>query len=131
MNIIYQTFNEGQLEKEDGKIKIILSKANMNRVMLVGSVGTEPKKVSEGIVFINVVVTGEYNTTKRKFDTDLVPVKCRGKLADYVLKEAKKGQQIEIEGKMASRKTENGFYSDVEGIQVRLGHESMKNRENL
>lgn len=103
----------------------------MNKVLLVGTVGVEPKKVSEGIVFISIVATGEYNTSKGKFDTDLVPVKVRGKLAEYVLERAKKGQQIEVEAKMASRKTSTDFFSDVEAIQVRLGHESMKNRDNL
>lgn len=112
-----------------GKTKV-LPEIIMNKVLIAGTVGVEPKKVSEGIVFVSVVAIGEYNPSRRKFDTDLVPVKCRGKLAEYVFEKAKKGQQIEIEGKMSSRKTETDFYSDVEAIQVRLGHESMKNKEN-
>ncbi|QUH22007.1 single-stranded DNA-binding protein [Alkaliphilus sp. B6464] len=101
----------------------------MNKVMLSGSIATEPKQVAEGIVIFNMVAIGEYNTKRRKHDTDLVPVKTRGKLADYVVENASVGQQIEVDAKMTSRKTDDKFFSDVEGINVRLGHKSMKSED--
>lgn len=100
----------------------------MNKVILAGSVATQPRKVAEGIVIFNMVAIGEYNRRNKKFETDLVPVKLRGKLGDYVLEKASVGQQIEIVGKMSSRKTEDKFYCDVEARHVRLGHKSLKNK---
>lgn len=101
----------------------------MNKVILSGSVATAPRKVAEGIVIFNMVAIGDFNPRTRKYETDLVPVKVMGRMADYVLRNADVGQQIEISAAMKSRKTEDGkFFCDVVTENVRLGHKSMKAR---
>lgn len=103
----------------------------MNKVILSGSVATAPRKVAEGIVIFNMVALDDYNPRTRRHDTDLVPIKVMGRRADYVLENADVGQQIEVCAAMKSRKTEDGkFFCDVVATDIRLGHKSMKNRDD-
>lgn len=101
----------------------------MNKVILTGSIATEPKKITDKVVIINVVAIGKYSPKEKRNITDLVPVKVLGNKAKYVLEAAEVGQQIEVVGKMGSRKTESSFYCDVIAIDIRLGHKSLVKKE--
>lgn len=102
----------------------------MNKVILTGTVATAPRNVAEGIVILNMIAIGDYNTKEKKLNTDLVPIKIMGNKADYVLNNAEVGQQIEVDAKMSSRATTEGkFYCDVVVEDVRLIHKSLKKKE--
>lgn len=100
----------------------------MNKVILTGSVATEPRKITEKVTIINMVAIGEYSPALGKNITDLVPVKVTGNKAKYAL-QAEVGQQIEVIGKMGSKRVNENFYCDVIAKTLRLGHTSLKKRE--
>lgn len=99
----------------------------MNTVILTGTIATNPKAVADGIVIFNMVAIDEYNAKAKKNDTDLVPIKVMGNRAKYILENAEIGQQVEVNAKMSSRKTDDGkFYCDVVAKDIRLVHKSLK-----
>ncbi|MFW6025079.1 MAG: single-stranded DNA-binding protein [Candidatus Woesearchaeota archaeon] len=99
----------------------------MNKVLLSGTVATLPIKVADKIAIVNIVAIDEFRRGNRQ--TDLVPIKITGNRADFIVSNADVGQQIEIEGKMSSRKKEDNFYCDVEATDIRLIHKSMKRQD--
>ena len=114
--------NKLKVKRKDDKI--------MNKVILTGSVATSPRKVAEGIVIFNMVAIDSYNAKSKSNDTDLVPIKVMGKKADYVLENAEVGQQVEVDAKMSSRKSEDSkFFCDVVAKDIRLVHKSLKKGE--
>lgn len=98
----------------------------MNRVMLSGSVATTPTRVSPNVVIFRMVVYDKYNAKEKKYVTDLVPIKVRGKLAEFVEKRLEVGQEVEIIGKMKSKKTDKKLFCDVIAYEIRPMHKSLK-----
>lgn len=98
----------------------------MNRVFLSGSVATAPKRVNERIVTFVMAVYDRYSAKDKRYVTDFIVVQARGKLADFVEKNLEQGQELEIIGKIKTKRTERRVYQNIVCTEVRPMHKSLK-----
>ena len=104
--------------------------AGVNKVILVGNVGTEPesKQFDWGLVCNISVATSETwkdkNTGEKQEKTEWHRVVFKNRLAEVVDQWVKKGSKIYIEGKLTTRSWEqNGekrYATEVEGREMQM-----------
>tara|TARA_B110000037_G_C16778117_1_gene366172 strand:+ start:136 stop:534 length:399 start_codon:yes stop_codon:yes gene_type:complete len=104
--------------------------AGVNKVILVGNVGTDPesKQFDWGLVCNISVATSETwkdkNTGEKQEKTEWHRVVFKNRLAEVVDQWVKKGSKIYIEGKLTTRSWEqNGekrYATEVEGREMQM-----------
>ena len=104
--------------------------AGVNKVILVGNVGTEPesKQFDWGLVCNISVATSETwkdkNTGEKQEKTEWHRVVFKNRLAEVVDQWVKKGSKIYIEGKLTTRSWEqNGekrYATEIEGREMQM-----------
>ena len=104
--------------------------AGVNKVILVGNVGTEPesKQFDWGLVCNISVATSETwkdkNTGEKQEKTEWHRVVFKNRLAEVVDQYVKKGSKIYVEGKLTTRSWEqNGekrYATEVEGREMQM-----------
>ena len=104
--------------------------AGVNKVILVGNVGTEPesKQFEWGMVCNISVATSETwkdkNTGEKQEKTEWHRVVFKNRLAEVVDQWVKKGSKIYIEGKLTTRSWEqNGekrYATEIEGREMQM-----------
>ena len=85
---------------------------NVNKVMLVGRVGSEPKMRESGTTTVCNVTLATNSGFGDKEKTDWHRVTFFGKTAETVGEYVKKGQELYVEGRIQYSK-----YTDKEGIE--------------
>ena len=104
--------------------------AGVNKVILVGNVGTDPesKQLDWGLVCNISVATSETwkdkNTGEKKESTEWHRVVFKNRLAEVVDQFVKKGSKIYVEGKLTTRSWEqNGekrYATEVSGFEMQM-----------
>lgn len=90
----------------------------MNKVMLVGRLVRDPDlKYTNGKgtprAFLVIATKGYYSKEKGETVDDFIPVTMWGKRAETLAKHAKKGWQVELEGKLKANS-----YKDDDGKMI-------------
>lgn len=101
---------------------------DINRIMLLGRLGTDPvlRSTKTGLAVANFsLATESYNKTKNESETTWHRIVTWGKNAEQVHQELKKGMSVFLEGGMKTRK-----YDDEEG-ETHYFHEVHVDRVNF
>jgi len=89
--------------------------ASLNKVLLIGNLGSDPELKSfddQAIVTFRLATNRKYKDKNGKLESDTQwhTIKCWGKLAEIANKLLKKGHQVYLEGRLETRN-----YEDTEG----------------
>ncbi len=88
----------------------------INKVILVGRLGTDPDNISSGCK-LNIATTTKHNGEER---TEWHSVVCFGTLATQCLAYLKKGALVYIEGHIESREKDGKHYKNIVGEEVKF-----------
>ena len=99
----------------------------LNKVQIIGRLGQEPEKVSEGVVRLNVATTESWKdreSGERREKTEWHQVSLFGKLADVAVNYLHKGSLVYIEGSLEHRKYEKDgqvrYSTSIRGRELRM-----------